>query len=241
MPAKAEILAQLQREILSLQGFKSPLPDAEDVVGLGSINQAFPHAVFPLSAMHEFICTNAEEATASSAFIAGLVSTLMQENGTAIWISASRFIFPPALKAFGLQPHQVIFLYLKKEKEVAWVVEEALKCPALTAVICDMKEVSFTASRRLQLAIEKSGVSCFMLRQQSKNGATTAVARWQIKPQQSGAADGIPGVGHPRWQVKLLKVRNGKPGIWNMEWISGKFRHVSKLALIHQESKRKTG
>ncbi|HZH37591.1 MAG TPA: Error-prone repair protein ImuA, partial [Flavisolibacter sp.] len=89
--------------------------------------------------------------------------------------------------------------------------------------------------------IEKSGVSCFILRQQPNNGATTAVARWQIKPQQSGAADGLPGVGHPRWQVKLLKVRNGKPGIWNMEWVSGKFRHVSKLALIHQESKRKTG
>ena len=36
-----------------------------------------------------------------------------------------------------------------------WVIEEALKCEGLAAVIGEIKELSFTQSRRLQLAVEK--------------------------------------------------------------------------------------
>jgi hypothetical protein len=61
-------------------------------------------------------------------------------------------------------------------------------------------------------AIEDAGVGCFILRANPKNLLTTAVSRWQIQPMHSKIEDGFPGLGHPRWQVKLLKVRNGKPG-----------------------------
>ena len=40
-----------------------------------------------------------------------------------------------------------------------WAIEEALKCDGLAAVIGEMKELSFTNSRRLQLAVEKSHVT----------------------------------------------------------------------------------
>jgi protein ImuA len=38
--------------------------------------------------------------------------------------------------------------------------------------------------------------------------------------------DDLPGVAFPRWQVELLKVRNGKPGIWQLEWANGKINEV---------------
>jgi protein ImuA len=38
--------------------------------------------------------------------------------------------------------------------------------------------------------------------------------------------DGMPGVGFPRWNVQLLKVRNGKPGAWQIEWSADGFRHI---------------
>jgi protein ImuA len=38
--------------------------------------------------------------------------------------------------------------------------------------------------------------------------------------------DGLPGVGFPRWQVELLKVRNGNPGCWQVEWVAGSFALV---------------
>lgn len=241
MPAKADILARLQRDILLLQGIKSPSLHAVEENGLGRINDAFPNGVFPRSALHEFFCTSQEGATASMAFISGLISALVKSKGVVLWISSARTLFPPALKAFGIDPEQVIFLELQREKEVAWAVEEALKCRSLSAVVGEMQELSFTASRRYQLAIEQSGVGCFVIRRNPKNRTTASVTRWQVETISSGQPDDLPGVGHPRWQVSLLKVRNGKPGSWDVEWVKGSFHSVSKLAVLHREAQKKTG
>src|SRR5215211_4474380 len=118
MNNKQEILKDLRKQILFLEGFKEPLL-VEDT-SLGRINEAFPNNVFPFSALHEFFCFNREEATASSAFIAGLLSSRLYKSRTVVWIGSSQKIFPPSLKWFGIQPHQVLFLTVKKEKDISW-------------------------------------------------------------------------------------------------------------------------
>ncbi len=51
----------------------------------------------------------------------------------------------------------------------------------------------------------------------------------------------MPGVGFPCWNAELLKVRNGKPGSWQIEWSDGVFRHVHKSASMIIEQQKKTG
>jgi protein ImuA len=51
----------------------------------------------------------------------------------------------------------------------------------------------------------------------------------------------LPGVGFPKWNVELLKVRNGKPGSWQVEWAAGKFRLNNKVAKIEFVQQLKTG
>jgi len=110
-----------------------------------------------------------------------------------------------------------------------WAMEEALKCSSLAAVVAEIKELSFTESRRLQLVVEKSRVTGFILRENTRQLSTTAcVARWKITPLPSEPEDGMPGLGFPRWNVELLKVRNGNPGAWVIEWCAGKFVPVIK-------------
>jgi protein ImuA len=239
MNEKQEIFRSLKKQILTLEGFREPLLNEEKK--LGRINEAFPNNVFPFAALHEFFCSSQEEATASSAFIAGILSSRIYKGGTVVWISSSCKLFPPSLKWFGLQPSQVLFLHVKKEKDISWAINEALKCSSLSAVIGEMPEMSLTASRRFQLAIEDAGVGCFILRNNPKNLLTTAVSRWHIKPLHTKVEDGFPGLGHPRWQVKLLKARNGIPGTWDIEWSNGGFHYVSKLALIHKAVQTQTG
>jgi protein ImuA len=239
MSSKAEILARLQKDILSLQGFKHTAQPVDDI-GLGRITEAFPNRAFPFAALHEFHCDSDEALTSSAAFICGILSSAIKGR-TAIWISGSQTIYPPALQKFGITPEQVIFLHLRKEKEIAWAVEEALKCNALAAVVGEFQELSFTASRRYQLAIENSGVGCFVLRKNPKNKATAALTRWQVKPLQSKPVADLPGIGHPRWEVSLVKVRNGKPGTWELEWVGRSFRHPSKLSAITHDWKKKAG
>jgi protein ImuA len=241
LESKAHIISQLQKDILPLQGIKASPRDRAVNLRLGSMRFAFPNAQFPLGAIHEFLCGEPEMLSASSGFISGLLSSLMRSGGVTLWISSSRTLFPPALKAFGIEPDKIIFIDLQKEKDVLWTIEEGLKCNGLAAVVGEVQQLSFTASRRLQLAVENSRVTGFICRKNIKQINTTAcVTRWKITSIASALEDGMPGIGFPRWNVELLKVRNGKPGSWRMEWRAGRFCHIPTFVSIPQEQK-KTG
>src|SRR5215203_3783636 len=224
--SKADIITRLQKEILLMQGFRQPAMEEKEA-GLSLISHAFPNATFPLAAIHEFFCNAAEEVSASSGFISAILSSLMKKSGPTIWISSSPTLFPPALQAFGIDPSRIIFLHLKKEKEKLWAMEEVLKCDSIASVVGEINEISLTESRRMQLAVEQSRVTGFILRFQPKNLSTTSVARWKIKPAATTATN-LPGLGFPSWEVSLLKIRNGKPGTWRMEWKNQQFQ------LVHQ-------
>ena len=222
--SKKDLISRLQKDILHWQGFKTPKAGAARFIGLGQVEAAFPNGVFPTGTIHEFLSTVPEHAAACGGFIAGLLTTLMQNSGACLWISVSRTVFPPALKAFGVDPHQVIFIDLHRERDVLWATEEALKCEGLAAVIAEMREINFTQSRRLQLAVEKSKVTGFIMRTDARKlGTTACAARWQISPVPSEQVGGMPGVGFPRWSIELLKVRNGNPGVFQLEWSAGRF------------------
>jgi protein ImuA len=238
---KVGIFENLQTDILRMEGYK-PANSGDLELGLGPVKNAFPNSSFPLGAVHEFLSGRAENAAATIGFIAALVAPLMGASGTILWISSSRTLFPPALKSFGIQPDRFIFIDLKKERDVMWATEEALKCGALAAVIGEVQDLSFTASRRLQLAVEHSQVTGFILRGGSQKVSPTAcVSRWKITPLPSAQIDDLPGIGFPLWRVELLRIRNGRPGVWDIQWVDGKFQILDKIPAISKEHLRKAG
>lgn len=220
-----------------MQGFKPASNNSSNILAL--IKYAFPNAVFPVGAIHEFVCNNDEGSSASTGFISGIVSSLMKKSGASLWITSSFQVFPPALKQFGIQPDNIIFIHIKKEKEILWCMEEALKSGALSAVVAEIQNVTLIASRRLQLAVENSGTTGFLLRKNPKSLITSCVTRWKITSLPSNCD--TPGVGFPRWSVELQKVRNGKPGAWQMEWRAGKFRFAYKPSSEAEDQQRKAG
>jgi protein ImuA len=240
-PERKDIIARLRREIMPLQGSKIPLREHRDSVLPGTVLHAFGEHRFPTGAVHEFLYRGSEAAAATTGFIAALVGSLMRETGTAIWIGACREIFPPALKLFGLAPDRVIFIDVEKQKDISWVMEQALQCEGISAVVGELAGLGFTASRRFQLAVEHSGVTAFVLHAEGEKLPVTACyTRWRITPLASGFQDDMPGLGFPRWSVDLVKVRNGWPGNWQMEWVAGRFRQVNSATTVPQEHK-KTG
>ncbi len=239
---RSHIIAELQKEINSLQGFRPRKTADHFDAGLGKIKQAFPNACFPLGAMHEFLFDKAEDAAATCGFITGLTASLMKKGGNAIWIGTGKKIFPPALHAFGIRPEKIIFLDLQKEKEILWATEEALKCNSVAAVVTEAKLISMIASRRLQLATEQSGVTGFIIHNDPKRVHTTAcIARWRITSLASRTPQGMPGMGFPGWNVELLKVRNGTPGAWQLEFSGGRFKHLTTIADLQPHTHKQTG
>lgn len=234
LASKKDIINELQKNILHWQGIKVPLSDTTCFPGLEPVESAFPNGVFPRGAVHEFLTEEPEHAAACGGFLGGLLQELMRQGGICLWISTGRSLFPPSLKTFGVHPDRIIFIDLKREKDLLWAMEEALKCGSLAAVIAEVGEISFTESRRLQLVVEKSRVTGFILRKNTKKlSATACVARWKITPLPSELEDGMPGVGFPRWNVELLKVRNGNPGAWKIEWQAGSFRPLIYKKVKH--------
>jgi len=247
--SKQDIVHQLQREILCLQGAR-PSASGKTDLGLGPVLEAFPGNSFPTGAIHELISHRPENAAATSGFISGLVSGLMRSGGVCVWVSCTRRIYPPGLKAFGIEPDRVIFMDMRNEKEVLWTTEEALKCEGLAAVVGEIRELSMIASRRFQLAVEQSRVTGLILRNQPRNLLpTAAVARWQVTHLPSIAEAGMPGPGAPRWNIELTRIRNGIPGNWQTEWQAGRFRFVDSPPMkvgvpvgdLRDRPQRKTG
>jgi len=230
MGTKSELVHKLQQDILLWQGFKPASACKGERIGLGGIEDAFPGGIFPKRAIHEFITVFPEDAAASDGFIAGLLSALMQDGAACVWISTARRLFPASLRSFNVEPERVIFMDVDTEKDALWIMEEALHCEGLAAVVAEVDGISLVESRRLQLAVEESGVTGFILRKDARRMASTiATARWQISHLPSELEAGMPGVGFPRWQVELLKVRNGIPGNWIMEWAGEGFLEVKRV------------
>jgi len=225
---KRKLIGQLQKHLLRWQGFK-PSENHPEGIGLGTVEKAFPNAVFPMGSIHEFIGITPEQTAATSGFIGGILAALMRKGGVCLWISTSNSLFPPAIKLFGVEPDRIIFIEARRERDILWALEEALKCDRLIAVVAELREMDFSQSLRLQLAVEKSRVTGFVLRSNpSRVGNTACAARWQITSLPSEADEGMPGVGLPKWGVQLLKVRSGNPGYWEVTWSAGRFTDASK-------------
>ncbi len=238
---KLEIVKKLQREIDALQGLGRPLGNVHRT-GFAPFESAFPDRVFPIGTVHEFLSNEASHAACTNGFVAALASTFLNKDGLCLWIGRNRRVFPPALKLFGMQPENVIFVDLHKQNELLWAIEEALKCDALTAVVGELKELGFTESRRLQLAVEKSGVTGFIHRQNPKTENSVAcTTRWKIRPLPSYTEHDLPGVGHAVWNVELVKVRNGRPGSWQIGWFGSRFMPMANRRVARNVEELQVG
>jgi len=228
---RTDIISALQSDILRLQGHKPANSSVLDF-GLGPIINAFPNKTFPLGAVHEFLYEGEENAAATNGFLAGLLAPLMANGGISLWISATRTLFPPALNHFGIHPDRLVFVDLHQEKDVIRAMDDALKCGALAAVVGELQDISFASSRRLQLAVEQSQVTGFVVRRNSLSiKPTTCISRWMITTMPSISIDDLPGIGFPQWKVELLRIRNGKCGSWRVIWRQGRFYSADEMPI----------
>jgi protein ImuA len=116
LATKKDIISQLQKRIFHWQGINIPQAKITQFTGLEQIEATFPNGVFPTGAIHEFLTEKPEYAAASGGFLGGLLKIFMHQGGICLWISASRSLFPPALKNFGVDPDRIIFIDLKRER-----------------------------------------------------------------------------------------------------------------------------
>ena len=205
---------------------RRPVPHAADVIrfGVSAIDCHLPGGGLLPGALHEVAGEGAdiEQGAAAALFLAGL---LARRRGPVLWAVMRADLFAPALHAAGLHPGRVVFA--EAGADGLLVMEEALRHPGLAGVVGEVGKMGLTASRRLQLAAEASGVPAFVLRRfhQASDPAlaepNAAVTRWRVAARPSPPpllhAPEVPGLARARWQVDLVRCRGGAPATWTVE------------------------
>src|SRR5215469_12447114 len=85
-------------------------------------------------------------------------------DGTVLWCLPRPDLYGPGLAAHGLDPERVVLVRTSRDAEILWAMEEGLRSPGIVVVVGEVGTLLAVASRRLQLAAERSGATVFLLR-----------------------------------------------------------------------------
>ncbi|MEN5229740.1 ImuA family protein [Brevundimonas naejangsanensis] len=199
--AQVRALEQADRQSVGVLPFGVPMLDA-----------ALPGGGLALGALHE-VAGGGDDAVGGAAaalFAAGIVARL---PGQVLWCITRPDLFAPALSHAGLAPDRVIYVEAGDEKALMACFEEGLRHGGLAGIVCETSRLTMTASRRLQLAAEASGVVGLAVRRWRRAAEaadfgqpTAAATRWRVSAEPSEPLP-VPGVGRARWRIELMRCR----------------------------------
>jgi len=181
--------------------------------------------------LHEMFADEAQDEASAMSFavmLALLVSSREGSQPALLWLreeTAQRRggLYGPGLADLGLDPARLVLGVLPDVKSLLRAGLDAVRCAALDAVILELSGnpplLDLTASRRLMLAAERSGVTPLLLRMGAAQArASAAQTRWQV-----ASASSVPleadAPGQPVLRLSLLRQRGGAAGFnWTVEW-----------------------
>jgi protein ImuA len=160
---------------------------------------------------------------------AGFLVAQLDASKPLLWVQErmaileSGRIHPP-----GLPAQDLIHVETRDARDALWAMEEGLRCAGLSAVIGeiwgDPNALDFTATRRLAVASERSGVAAFLIRLGGHANLSGARMRWRIASAPSLANELDPKApGAPAWDAELFRARGMPPGRWTVSHEADRF------------------
>ncbi|TCR63904.1 ImuA family protein [Rhizobium sp. BK376] len=212
--AREQVITELRDRIAAFEG-AGPRKLDNLPFGVPEIDAVLPGGGLAYGALHEIAGGGAGtiDGAAAALFVAGIAA---RTKGQVLWCMTRPDLFFPALAQAGLHPNRLVFVETDKEEEVLASMEEGLAYGSLGAVVGEIVRLPMVASRRLQLAAEKTGTMALVVRrwrrqtEASDFGQPTAsTTRWRVSVLPSEQLP-VPGVGRPRWLLELLRVKAGE-------------------------------
>lgn len=222
-----ETLALLRRRLAALEPAGARQEQLAFGLGLALVDDALAGGLVR-GGLHEILPAAEADAAAAAGFGAGLALRSMEAVRDLVWVrqtNAEREVgrlYMPGLAAFGLDPARLILVGVRDIVGVLRAGVEAARCRGLGAVMLEPwgshPMLDLTATRRLALAAERSGVTVILMRPGAREEASAAQTRWRVASGPSvPLAANAPG--RPVFDVTLLRNRAGPAGMgWRLEW-----------------------
>lgn len=175
--------------------------------------------------LHELFATQAEDAAAVAGFAAMLAQ---QAGGPVIWLRQDEAqrrgggLYGPGLVDIGFDPGRLTIALLPDALTILRAAAEVVRCPAVGVAVIELWQAApaldLTASRRLAMAAEQSGVTALMLRVAAEPAPSAAWTRWQVAPAPSAPLE-ANAPGHPALDLTIMRQRHRPAGgRWLVEW-----------------------
>jgi hypothetical protein len=129
------------------------------------------------------------------------LSSLVRAGRYIAWIAPPYLPYAPALVQRGLLPERMVLIRTQTLQQSLWATEQALRCPAIGAVLSWPAYIVDRSVRRLQLAAEAAGTVGFLYRPpEAACESSPAALRLRLQ----AAYDGI--------LIEIKKSRGGRAG-----------------------------
>lgn len=232
MDESPHLIAALRGRIADMA--TRPAPDGGRIVtGHDGIDAALGGGI-ARGRLHEIFAAEAGEAASAAGFAAmlALCAGKRSQEGEGgdrglLWLRcddaerASGRLYAPGLRELGGAADGLLLAVAPDPVLLLRGAADAARCAGLGAVLVECRGdphvLDLTATRRLTLAAEQSGVPVLLLRIDAEPAPSAADTRWRIRaaPSCALAAD-APGM--PAFDVELLRQRAGQGGRWLVEW-----------------------
>lgn len=211
----------------------APVEPSRKALGIASLDAALGGGL-ARGRVHEVYAAEGDDAASAAGFAVGVAASMAtgmagaDQGRPVLWLRSRRaaraggVMQAPGWAELGGAPGRGLVGVMPDTMALLRAAVDALRCAALGAVIVEgwgaMRELDLTASRRLALAAEKSGVPLLLLRPDAAPVPSAAQTRWQVASAPSHALPGnAPGM--PTFDVTLLRQRSGPCGLsWRLEW-----------------------
>ena len=199
----------------------------------------FPQQVtFGRPALTDVLCNTAADAGA----IGVVLAELGQSDQPIVWVqdhAAQREagqLYASGLRALHItQP--VLRVTVSHPRDVLWTMEEAAACAGLSAVIGEVhgapSVLDFTATKRLAMRAEASGIPLYLIRSGDPGVLSAARMRWRVGSLPSRPNPHDPqSPGFAQWDLDLFRARGRAPGRWVAQYDPSANRTADRFSLV---------
>lgn len=222
-----EDLAALRRRLVEMERL-SGLPDgpARPRLSLGGPLDEVLGGGLARDALHEAFPADKGHAAAVLGFALALAAGTRKP---VLWVRQDMAaleggdLYGPGCAAFGLDPSRLILVSAADAADTLGAAEEALG-HSLGLVVAEPwgspRLLDLTATRRLALRAERSGVPVLLLRPGADPSPSAAATRWRVASAPSRVAADMPAfcLGPPAFALEIERNRLGPTGCFTVEW-----------------------
>ena len=243
---RAAILDELRRRLPRLEsGAMRAHPNSVAPLGVAPLDAHLPHGGVARGALHEIAPQQHGDTPAAFGFLLALLARLAPASRRPILLVGSPRTdhgrpHGHGLQRLGIDPARLILVEARNETQALWAIEEALRSAVPAAVAGTIRKLDLRASQRLQLAAGDTGLPLVLLRPAPADEASAAATRWRIGAAEA-ARDRFGLLARTRWNVRLVRCRNGRPGDWLVEYDHAAYRFSLAAPLADPALSRRAG